>query len=154
MFRVVPPPIIRRAYNCIYSIWYLSHCYCYPLLSWRSWNFQQRCDKYQILQIQLYALLMMGGGTTRNMQSSFQTNKLCKGASCWIYLDDWLTVHRSITLVDLQLDAQSYLFIYNTFIKILYMFRALPCSSSAGLRRNCIYDDTRGCPYTITTWTS
>jgi hypothetical protein len=28
-------------------------------------------------------------------------------------LDDWLTVHRSITLVDLQLDAQnSYLFIY------------------------------------------
>jgi hypothetical protein len=56
------------------------------------------------------------------------------------YLDDWLTVHRSITLVDLQLDAQnSYLFIYNTFIKILYMFRALPCSSSGGLRRNGIY---------------
>ena len=24
MFRVVPPPIIRSAYNCIYSIWYLS----------------------------------------------------------------------------------------------------------------------------------
>ena len=34
-------------------------------------------------------------------------------------LDDWLTVHRSITLVDLQLDAKnSYLFIYNTFIYI------------------------------------
>jgi hypothetical protein len=33
----------------------------------------------------------------------------------------------------------SYLFIYNTFIKILYMFRALPCSSSGGLRRYCIY---------------
>jgi len=45
-----------------------------------------------------------------------------------------------ITLVDFQLDAQnSYLFIYNTFIKILYVFRALPCSSSGGLRRNCIY---------------
>jgi len=44
------------------------------------------------------------------------------------------------TLVDLQLDAQnSYLFTYNTFIKILYMFRALPCSSSGRLRRNCIY---------------
>ena len=54
--------------------------------------------------------------------------------------DDCLTVHRSITLVDLQLDAQnSYLFTYNTFIKILYMFRALPCLSSGGLRRNCIY---------------
>jgi len=49
-------------------------------------------------------------------------------------------VHRSITLIDFQLDAQnSYLFIYNTFIKILYVFRALPCSSSGGLRRNCIY---------------
>jgi len=29
MFRVVPPPIIRSAYNCIYSIWYLSNRYCY-----------------------------------------------------------------------------------------------------------------------------
>ena len=57
-----------------------------------------------------------------------------------VTLDDWLTVHHSITLVNFQLDAQnSYLFIYNTFIKILYMFRALPCSSSGGLRRNCIY---------------
>jgi len=28
-FRVVPPPIIRSANNCIYSIWYLSHRYCY-----------------------------------------------------------------------------------------------------------------------------
>jgi len=49
-------------------------------------------------------------------------------------------MHCSITLFDLQLDAQnSYLFTYNTFIKILYMFRALPHSSSGGLRRNCIY---------------
>jgi len=55
-------------------------------------------------------------------------------------LDDWLTMHRSITLVNFQLDAQnSYLFLYNTFIKILYMFRALPCSSSGGLCCNCIY---------------
>jgi hypothetical protein len=44
------------------------------------------------------------------------------------------------TLFGLQPDAQnSYLFTYNTFIKILYMFLALPCSSSGGLRRNCIY---------------
>ena len=43
-------------------------------------------------------------------------------------------------MVDLQLDAQnSCLFTYNTIIKIFYMFRALPCSSSEGLRRNCIY---------------
>jgi hypothetical protein len=29
IIRVVPPPIIRSANNCIYSIWYLSHHYCY-----------------------------------------------------------------------------------------------------------------------------
>jgi len=29
MFRVVPPHINRSANNCIYSIWYLSHRYCY-----------------------------------------------------------------------------------------------------------------------------
>jgi hypothetical protein len=52
-------------------------------------------------------------------------------------LDEWLTVHRSITLVD-HLDSQnSYLFTYNIFIKILYMFPALPCSSSGGLCRKC-----------------
>jgi hypothetical protein len=34
--------------------------------------------------------------------------------------DDWLTMHRGITLVNFQLDTQNfYLFIYNTFIKIL-----------------------------------
>jgi hypothetical protein len=29
IFRVVPPPIIRSANNCIYSIWYWSHRYGY-----------------------------------------------------------------------------------------------------------------------------
>jgi hypothetical protein len=38
MFRVVLPPIIRSAYNYIYSIWYLSHRYCYLPLSWKNWN--------------------------------------------------------------------------------------------------------------------
>jgi len=38
MFRVVPPPTIRNACNCIYSIWYLSDRYCYLPLSWKSWN--------------------------------------------------------------------------------------------------------------------
>jgi hypothetical protein len=52
-----------------------------------------------------------------------------------------LLITYSLTLVDLQLDAQnSYLFTYNTFIKnIPYTFRASLCSSSGGLRRNCIY---------------
>jgi len=38
MFPAVPPPIIRSANNCNYSIWYLSHRYCYLPLSWKSWN--------------------------------------------------------------------------------------------------------------------
>jgi hypothetical protein len=38
MFRVVPPPTIRSTYYCIYSIWYLSHRYCYLPLLWKSWN--------------------------------------------------------------------------------------------------------------------
>ena len=51
-----------------------------------------------------------------------------------------LKARREITLVDIQIDAKnSYLFTYNTFIQILYKFRALHCSSSRGLRRNCIY---------------
>ena len=33
MFRLVPSPIITRANNCIYRIWYLSHRYCYLPLS-------------------------------------------------------------------------------------------------------------------------
>jgi hypothetical protein len=38
IFRVVLPPIIRSEYNCIYSIWYLTHRYCCLPLSWKSWN--------------------------------------------------------------------------------------------------------------------
>ena len=38
MFRVVPSPTISNVNNCIYSIWYLSHRYCYLPLSWKSWN--------------------------------------------------------------------------------------------------------------------
>src|SRR5215470_16566499 len=38
MFRVVLPPIVRRAYNSIYSILYLSQSYCYLPPSWKSWN--------------------------------------------------------------------------------------------------------------------
>ena len=38
VFQVVLPPINRSTYNCIYSIWHLSHRYCYLPLSWRSWK--------------------------------------------------------------------------------------------------------------------
>jgi len=69
-----------------------------------------------------------------------------------IYIQQDETLH-SLTLVNFQLDAQnSYLFTYNTFIKILYTFRALPCLSSGGLRRNCIYA-TSGI-FTVCKWLS
>ena len=42
VFRAVPPPIIRSANKCIYSIWYLPHRYCYLPLSWKSWNWFER----------------------------------------------------------------------------------------------------------------
>jgi hypothetical protein len=38
MFRVVLPPIIRSANNCMYSIWHLSHRYCYLPLAAGSSN--------------------------------------------------------------------------------------------------------------------
>jgi len=73
------------------------------------------------------------------LEQATKAQRVSTGTTLFFF-DDWLTVHHSITLVNFQLDAQnSYLFIYNTFIKILYMFRALPCSSSRGLHHNCIY---------------
>jgi hypothetical protein len=73
-----------------------------------------------------------------------EKDKMKEGKNKQTGIDDWFTVHHSITLVDLQLDAQnSYLFTYNTFIKILYVFRALPCSSSGGLRPEDEQDNAR-----------
>jgi hypothetical protein len=42
MIRVVISPIIRRAYNCIYSVWYLSQLYCYLPFLWKSRNWFER----------------------------------------------------------------------------------------------------------------
>jgi hypothetical protein len=42
MFRVVLPPIIRSAYNCIYSIWYLSH---------RGVRHPQHSNRFQLFQL-------------------------------------------------------------------------------------------------------
>ena len=59
-------------------------------------------------------------------------------------IDKHIQQQLHLTLADFQFDAQnSYLFTYNTFITILYMFRALLCPSSGGLRLNCIHAASR-----------
>jgi hypothetical protein len=39
--------IITSAKNCINSIWYLSHRYCYLPLSWKSWNLFESAVNHQ-----------------------------------------------------------------------------------------------------------
>jgi hypothetical protein len=58
----VVPLIIRSANNCIYSIWYLSHRYCYLPLSWKSWNWfgcavhTQTSSTHELMNVKLYFL--------------------------------------------------------------------------------------------------
>jgi hypothetical protein len=55
MFRVVPPPIIRSANNCIHSIWYLSHRYC------SLWFY-----RWSVVVAVLLVVVGPGGPTTTN----------------------------------------------------------------------------------------
>ena len=57
MFQVVPPPIIRSANKYIYSIWYLSHRYCYLPLSWKSWNWFE-CAVSGVRQTEMKKLIV------------------------------------------------------------------------------------------------
>jgi hypothetical protein len=80
-----------------------------------------------------------------NLCSNSSSFQRCYGSNIFTFCTEFYPIlnyirTRNITLVHLQLDAQnSCLFTYNIFIKILYMFLALSCSSSGGLRRNCVY---------------
>ena len=47
---------------------------------------QQSCDKYQMLQIQLFALLMMSDGTTRNMLGQFPDKINCVTLHLVVYI--------------------------------------------------------------------
>jgi len=93
MFRVVPPPIIRSAYNCIYSIWYLSHCYGYLLLLWKSSHSfmiaagssnsvtNTRCCRYSCMCSWWWVDI-----PPETCGAVSRYNKLCNVASCWIYI--------------------------------------------------------------------
>jgi hypothetical protein len=102
--------------------------------------------------------------------------KICK---LMVVFDDWLTVHRTITLVNLQLDSQNSYYLHiihllksstcfehcpahlqEVYVITVYM-QPLVSSLSAGdcpvhrLRKSSFLtgaqEDTRGCIYTITT---
>jgi len=76
MFRVVLPPIIRSAYNCIYSIWYLSHRYCYLPLSWKIPDAVDTVVSAPDVGWKYHP---------KHVEQFPDINKLCNVASCWIY---------------------------------------------------------------------
>jgi hypothetical protein len=80
---VVLPPIIRSAYNCIYSIWYLSHRYCYLPLSWKSWNrFEQPVPDA------IDTVVCAPDGWKyhpKHVEQFPDINKECNVVPCWIY---------------------------------------------------------------------
>ena len=71
MFRMVPPAIIRSANNCIYSIWYLSHRYCYLPLSWKSWNWFECAMHFQT----------SSNSTVMHSQTSSNSSTIAVGSS-------------------------------------------------------------------------
>jgi hypothetical protein len=123
MFRVVLPPIIRSACNCIYSIWYLLHRYCYLPLSWKSWN-RFECSVAGVRHPQ-HTQTGSNSSTIAADSSNGVTNtrcficscmrswygwkyhpkhveqfpdiiKLCNVASCWIYIGVLLGAHPTL----------------------------------------------------------
>jgi hypothetical protein len=93
MFRVVPQSIIRSTNNCIYSIWYSSHHYCYLPLLWKSSNSSTivagssngvtntRCCTYSCLCSWWWVEV-----PPAICRAVSRQNKLCYFAFCWIYI--------------------------------------------------------------------
>jgi len=85
MFRVELPPIIRSTCNCICSIWYLSHRYCYlplsPTIAAGSSNgvTNTRCCRYSFILSWWWVEV-----PPETCRAVSRYNKLCNVASCWI----------------------------------------------------------------------
>jgi hypothetical protein len=81
LFRMEPPPNIRSS-DCKYNFWYL--------LEWNSTPTMIATGSGKVWQIPedvcTAELLMMGGGSTRDMYSIIEINKLRKVTSCWLYI--------------------------------------------------------------------
>jgi len=96
MFRVLPPPIIRSANNCIYSIWYLSHRYWYLPLSR-----QVAITVWQIPDAVNTVVCAPDDGWwyhPKHVEQFPDINKLCNVASCWIYIGIYLRWTAPLTL--------------------------------------------------------
>jgi hypothetical protein len=94
MIQAEPAPNIRSS-DCTYSFWYLSNLAAaccdhgwdgtpFPSQP-SSQQVAARFDKHQKLHLQS-ELLMMGGGSTRNMYSVIEINKLRRVTSFWLYI--------------------------------------------------------------------
>jgi hypothetical protein len=72
--------IIRSAYKCIYSIWYLTHRYCYLPLSWKSWNWFECAVGgvlYNVASCWIYIGILLGGHPILHI-SKIRINKKLK----------------------------------------------------------------------------
>jgi hypothetical protein len=92
MFRVLTPPIIRSANNCIGSIWYLSHRYCYLPLAEGSSNGVTNTSRCRYSCMRSWWWEEVPPETCRAVS---RYNKLCNVASCWIYIG--ICLHYSFT---------------------------------------------------------
>ena len=97
MFRVVSPPIIRGAHNCIYSILHLSNHYCYLPLSWKNWNSSTiaagSSNGLQVPDAVDTVVCAPDDGWryhSKHVEQFPDTAKLCNVASCWIYMGMYL----------------------------------------------------------------
>jgi hypothetical protein len=97
MFRVVLPPIIMSAYNCIYSIWYLSHRYCYPPLS--VWQIPDAVD------IVVCALDDGWKYHPKHVEQFPDINKPSNVAYCWMYIEILLGAHHILHISRIRVNT-------------------------------------------------
>ena len=114
MFRVAPSLIIRSAYYCIYSIWYLSHRYCYlPLsrnVSVTVWQIPDAVDTVVCAPDDEWRY------HPKHAEQFLDINKLCKFTSCWIYIKI-LLAHRILHISRIRVDSFIFAFIVSLCVK-------------------------------------
>ena len=124
----VSPSAIKRTEVLLWSAW----CFLFDCKQLCSLTYFRRSLQYQTSSISVHWEPRWYIADRRTERQT-DMKLICSLCDCADMPNSksWITFYH-------QLDAQtSCLFTYNTLIKILYMFRALPCSSSGGLHRNC-----------------